>query len=119
MRCLMLYYFDVDAWQALSAEEREQALQRIQDWLAQPDHRRGMLQSEELAAPEEAVTVHLGFGVESAAPRVSVGPIAAVPSGHLALGGFALMEAADRDEVVALARSWPTAGAYEIWPLVG
>jgi hypothetical protein len=78
-----------------------------------------LLQSEEFAAPEEAVTGHLGFGVQSAAPRVTSGPVTAVPSGRLALGGFALVEAADRDEVVTLARSWPTAGAFEIWPLVG
>ena len=118
MRFLMLYYFDVDAWQALTAEERERALGRIQKWQNQREHQRVRPQGGELAAPEEAVAVHLGLGTASSAPVLTLGPLAAEPSGRLALGGFELVEAADRDEVVALARSWPTAGAYEIWPLV-
>ncbi len=105
MRFLMLYYFDVDAWKGLSAGERERALRRIQQWQDQPEHRHMLLQGGELTAPEETVTVHLGESTASSAPVVTPESLAAEPSGRLALGGFELVDAANRDEVVALART--------------
>jgi hypothetical protein len=34
------------------------------------------------------------------------------------LGGFGIVQADGLDEAIALAKSWPTGGVYEIWPIL-
>jgi hypothetical protein len=72
-----------------------------------------MLSSEALVLPRDAVTVRVRDGKMSATD----GPFMETKE---VLGGFILIEAADRDEAVALAGEMPFAklGAIEVRPVV-
>ena len=115
VKFLMLYYYDEQAWKAMSEADRAAALRRIEEWQAQPEHARSITQTAELRAPDEAITVRLGPAAATREPRVFPGPLV---RGDEVLGGFAVIDVAGPDEAVALAASWPTGGSYELWPLV-
>ena len=115
VKFLMLYFYDEQAWKAMSDAERAAALRRIEAWQAHPDHARPITQTAELRGPDEAITVRLGPAGDTQQPAVLPGPF--VRAGEV-LGGFAVIDVAGPDEAVALAVSWPTGGIYELWPFV-
>lgn len=63
---------------------------------------------EELQPPATATTVRGG--------QVTDGPFM---EGKESIGGFAIVEVADLDEAIEMARTWPASPAVEIRPLVG
>ena len=115
MKVLLLYFYDEYAWAQMSDEERQDALRRIQTWQEHPEHARRILQSGEVPADHQVVTVHLGPAGRTDQPRIASGPFA---QASLAVGGYTVVEVADLDEAVAWVQEFPTGGAFEIRPLV-
>jgi hypothetical protein len=114
MKFLLLYFFDEHAWSAMAPAERENALQRIQSWRREPAHAQPVLHTGELRGKEEVVTVFLGPAGHTESPQVVPGPFLQASE---ALGGYLVVEAADQDDAIALAKSWPTGGTFEIRPI--
>jgi len=115
MKVLLLYYYDESAWARMTDQERSDALQRLQRWQEQPEHARRILQSGEVPAEHQILTVHLGPAGRTDQPQIVSGPFAQAP---LAVGGYSVVEVADLDEAAAWVHDFPTGGAFEIRPLV-
>src|SRR5262249_52742196 len=108
-------FYDEYAWAQMSDEERQDALRRIQTWQEQPEHARRILQSGEVPAEHQVVTVHLGPARRTDQPRIASGHVA---QASLAMGGYTVVEVAALDEAAAWVQEFPTGGAFEIRPLV-
>jgi hypothetical protein len=115
MKVLLLYFYDEDAWSTMSEAERQDALRRIQGWQERPEQARRILQSGEVPAVHEIVTVRLGPAGRTEQPQVAPGPFARAAQ---ALGGYTVAEVAHLDDAVAWAQTFPTGGVFEIRPLV-
>lgn len=115
MKFLLLYFFDARAWTRMSAEDKESAHQRIQTWQQDPARTQMILHTGELRGADEAISVFLGPAGHTETPQVVPGPFLRVSE---ALGGYLVVEAADQDAAIALAKSWPTGGVFEIRPLL-
>jgi hypothetical protein len=92
MRYLLMFYADEDAWMALSADERNAAIERIGRWFA------------EHAAAERS----------GDAPIVTDGPFVEAKE---AVGSYALVDVMDREAAIAIASSWPAGGLVEVRPI--
>ncbi len=86
--------------------------ERLGAWMAEQGQA-GKLVSGEAFETEEIGPVTVRFGSDGSA-TVTEGPFV---EGSETLGGFVVVEVADRDEAVELAKSWPTGETIEIRPL--
>jgi hypothetical protein len=85
---------------------------RIEAWMTE-QARRGRLVGGEAFDTEQPEPVTVRRDPDGTA-TVTEGPFA---GDHETLGGYLLVEVADRDEAVDLARSWPTGETIEVRPL--
>ena len=115
MKFLLLYFFDVHAWATMSPEDKETALQRVQAWRQEPAHAQPVIYTGELRGADESISVFLGPAGHTENPQVIPGPYLQTPE---SLGGYLVVEAADQDEVIALVKTWPTGGVFEIRPIL-
>lgn len=115
MRYALFFLADEDAWRALPQEEREQAVQRIGAWYGEQLSAGRIVEGRRLDGKESAVTVRLGPAGRSDRPLVSDGPFLETKE---AIGSYAIVEVAGRDEAVALAGSWPAGGVVEVRPVL-
>jgi hypothetical protein len=111
MRFLLLYFFDAHAWATMSPEDKDGALQRIQAWRQEPAYAQRVVHTGELRGTDETISVFLGPAGHSESPQVIPGPYLQAAE---SLGGYLVVEAADQDEVIALVKTWPTGGVFEI-----
>jgi hypothetical protein len=95
-----------------SREHRADHRARIEAWMSE-QARSGTLVGGEAFDTEqlEPVTVRRD---PSGKVTVTEGPFA---GDHETLGGYLLVEVADRDEAVDLAKSWPTGETIEVRPI--
>ena len=98
------------AWETLSGEQREQAYARVGQWFQ--EHGSKISSSNQLAPPSTATTVRPQ--ANGAAPLVTDGPFL---EGNEVIGGYAVVDVADLDEALRMARAWP-AGPVEIRPVL-
>ncbi|AGZ42203.1 YciI family protein [Actinoplanes friuliensis] len=111
---LILIYGDEKEWAAATPEERKQKEAAHLAFMAAAGSR--VVGGEELMPPDTATTVRRG---DADRPAVTDGPFLETKE---VLGGFYVLEAADLDEVIALAATLPEVAAahsgVEIRPLV-
>jgi hypothetical protein len=100
---------DARRYEAMSGDQLQAQLQRVGAWFADPRIRGGA----RLAPGTTATTVRLGAGAGGEA-LVTDGPFI---EGKEDIGGWAIVEVADLDEALAMARAWPAGGAVEVRPL--
>jgi hypothetical protein len=92
---------DAAAWEGWSAEEKQADVDRHIAWFGK--HRDHIAGGEELAEARTVKTLRPGRQGEGVI--VTDGPF--VESKEI-LGGFVIIDAADMDEALAIAREWPS-----------
>ncbi|MBG6099789.1 YciI family protein [Micromonospora vinacea] len=95
---------------AMDEPERNRAYARVQQWFA--DHHDKITHHAYLMPPDTATTVRL----DRAEPLVSDGPFV---EGKEIVSGYAEIEAANLDEALRIAKSWPACPVVEIRPIAG
>ena len=110
MEYALLIYGDEKAWAARTDEEMRELTERHKRFADLLTERGAMRAGRELAPAGSATTVRK----QGDAVSVTDGPFAETAE---VLGGFYLVEAADLDEVIALARELPET-TVEIRPIV-
>jgi hypothetical protein len=110
MQYALLIYGDEKAWEARDEQEKKENHERHGRFMAMLRSRGALVGGEELTRSASATTVRNGgVGV-----GVTDGPYAETAE---QLGGFYLVEAADLDEAIELAKQLPE-GIVEIRPVV-
>ncbi|MEH0974736.1 YciI family protein [Micromonospora sp. CPCC 205546] len=102
MKFLLIMHMNPRIWEALTEEERNEVMQGHDEFIATIRGSGEMLGSAALAEPAESVVVRVRGG----APAVSDGPYLEAKE---YLGGYYLVECADRDRAVELAALIPDA----------
>ena len=92
---------DVAEYERMSAEEQQADVQRHIEWFAR--HRDHIVGGEELDDPRHVKTLRPGRQNEGVV--VTDGPYIETKE---IFGGFVIIEAADMEEAVAIAREWPS-----------
>lgn len=105
---------ELAAWQALPEEERVKTRARSAQWMS--EHRAHILSDHGLHPPHTVTSVRVGAGGQ---PLVTDGPFL---EGTEVIGGYAVIEVANLDEALQLAKTWPehrpAHQVVEIWPIV-
>lgn len=116
MRYLLMFYADEAAWMALPEDERTAAIGRIGRWFGEHAAAGRIVEGKRLAGGRRATTtVRLGRVQRSGdAPIVTDGPFVEAKE---AVGSYAVVEVKDRDEAIAVAKSWPAGGLVEVRPV--
>jgi len=99
---------DLRRYESMTDAERGAQLQRVGAWFSDARIRGG----QRLAPGATATTVR--FGANGGDPLVTDGPFI---EGNEDIGGWAIIEAADLDDALAMARAWPGGGAVEVRPV--
>lgn len=99
------------AYEAMTADELGTRLAQVGRWFEQ--HQSKITDSNQLAAPDTATTVHLDRGDE---PLITNGPYL---EGNEVIGGYAVVHVPDLDAALAMACSWPGGASVEIRPIAG
>ena len=95
----------------MTQEERMAAYARVNDWFQGLYKAGKIVSAEELRGPDTATTVSFKNGK----PIVTDGPFIEAKE---VIGGFAVVDVADLDEALALAKTWPAGSAVEVRPVV-
>ncbi len=109
-------YFD--RFRTFPREVQEEALTRVMSWR---DEQRGagrMLESRRLQPASTATTVRLAHdqsGRPNGKALVTDGPFIDTKE---RIGGYAIIDVADLDAAIALAKTWPAGGTIEIRPVM-
>jgi len=116
MRYLLMFYADEDAWMALPEDERNAAIGRIGRWFGEQAAAGRIVEGKRLAGGKRATaTVRLGRVQRSGdAPVVTDGPFVEAKE---SVGSYAVVEVQDRDEAIAVAKTWPAGGLVEVRPV--
>ena len=116
MRYLLMFYADEAAWMALPEAERDAAIGRIGQWFGEQAAAGRIVDGRRLAGGKRATTtVRLGRIQRSGdAPVVTDGPFTEAKE---SVGSYAIVEAKDRDDAVAIAKTWPAGGLVEVRPV--
>jgi hypothetical protein len=101
---------DQERWDKQSPEEHKAAMAAAGKWFGEYTQAGKIVGGEQLQGPETVATVRSQDGKRI----VTDGPF--IESKEV-IGGFAVVEVADRDEALEMARSWPS-GPVEVWPAV-
>ena len=106
----MLMFID-DGQGMPQTPEAQAVYARIGEWFGQLAQSGKFQSGEELQAVRTATTVRFNSGK----PVVTDGPF--IESKEV-VGGFAVVEAADLDEAIEIAKGWPGGGPVEVRPCV-
>jgi hypothetical protein len=105
---------DADAFENLNQEGRAEMYGRIAEWAKKYESRLGV--GEQLQPPDTATTVHFpGRFRRDAPPVVSDGPFV---EGKEIVGGYWVIDVADLDEALEMAKEWPASTMVEIRPIL-
>ncbi|MCL7455810.1 YciI family protein [Micromonospora echinofusca] len=102
MKFLLIMHMNPQIWEALTEDERNEVMKGHEDFIETIRESGEMLGTTALAEPAESVVVRVRGG----APTVSDGPYLEAKE---YLGGYYLIECADRDRAVELAALIPDA----------
>lgn len=91
--------------------EGQQTYARISDWFGRLAQSNQFKSGEELQPVHTATTIRFNDGK----PIVTDGPFV---ESKETVGGFAVIEAADLDEAIEIAKGWPGGGPVEVRPCV-
>lgn len=99
---------DQERWDKHTPDERNAAMAAAGKWFQQYGAK--IVGGEQLQGPQTVATVRSANGSRV----VTDGPF--IESKEI-VGGFAIVEVADRDEALEMAKTWPS-GPVEVWPAV-
>lgn len=114
MQFMLLCCFDESRWNALPESERDRVMHAYGEWVQAQVAKGVYLSGGKLAASGTAVTVRAPGGK----PRMTDGPFT---ESREQVGGFHIIECADRDAALAIAQTVPTlpaGGAIEVRELL-
>ena len=114
MKYMFLTYLDENAWLALSEEEQQREMAKCEPHVRQLVASGKMIDGAPLHPTSTATTVRPRQGK----PLVTDGPFA---EAREQLGGYTLIEAADLDEAIAIAKGFmtdSTIASIEVRPVV-
>ena len=97
------------AFEAMTPDELGPRLAEVGRWFG--EHGPKITESNQLAPPDSATTVHLERGDE---PMIVNGPYL---EGNEVIGGYAVVEVPDLDDALPMARTWPGGGSVEVRPI--
>lgn len=115
MKYMLLFAADEDEWMEMDPGEREAAIGRIGQWFGEQARSGRIVEGRRLQGRASARTVRLGPAGRSSKAAVTDGPFVEAKE---AIGSYAIVEAADLDEAVTVAESWPAGGVVEVRPLM-
>ena len=101
---------DQKRFETMPPEEMAEGMKAAERWFDNYTRDGKILGGEQLMGPQTATTVRFKDGKAI----VTDGPF--IESKEI-IGGFAIVNVADLDEALEMARSWP-AGPVEVWPAV-
>jgi hypothetical protein len=101
---------DQERWDNQSREELDRAMQGAGRWFEEYSRAGKILGGEQLQGPHTVTTVTSANGRRI----VTDGPF--IESKEI-IGGFAIVDVADLDEALEMAKKWPS-GPVEVWPAV-
>jgi hypothetical protein len=115
VKYMLLFFADEDAWMELSEETRTAAIGQISAWYGQQAQAGRIIEGRRLSGKSTATAVRLGSAGKSAQPTIIDGPFIEAKE---SIGSYAIVEVADLDEALTLAKSWPGGGGIEIRPVL-
>jgi hypothetical protein len=105
---------DADAFENLDQDGRAALYERIAGWAKKFESR--LRVGEQLQPPETATTVTFpGRFQRKGAPVVSDGPFI---EGKEIIGGYWIIDVADLDEALEMAKEWPASTMVEVRPIL-
>lgn len=111
MNYMLIFANTPDQPEMALESERERVMAEIGAWWGTHTAAGRILDGRQLQSPTTATTVR--FNANQV--MVSDGPFTEAKE---FIGGFALIDVADLDEALSMAKTWPAKGAVEIRPLV-
>ncbi len=114
MKYMLLFFADEDEWMALPEEARTAAIGQIGAWYGEHARAGRIVEGRRLGGKGTATTVRLGSAGRGQEPTIVDGPFIEAKE---AIGSYAIIQAANLDEALAVAGSWPGGGAVEIRPV--
>lgn len=112
MKYMMLIGGEDTSYANDSEEERQALYRRIGEWWNGHAAAGRIIEGYELEPSSTATTVRIDRDGNA---TVTDGPFV---EGKEMIGGYAILDVADLDEALALAKSWPTADTIEVRPIV-
>ena len=110
MKYVLLFAGTMTAEDRAADPELAAQYERTGKWFADNTQSGKIIGGEELKGPETATTVRFSAGK----PMVTDGPFIEAKE---VIGGFAVVDVADLDEALEMAKSWP-GGDVEVRPVV-
>jgi hypothetical protein len=118
MKYIMLIADQVGYWEKQSEEERNQAMGRIGQWWADHAAKGKIAGGNQLQPPHTGTTVRIHEGkasVSDGAMFLTDGPFSEAKE---TVGGYGILEVANLDEALAIAKTWPAEARIEVRPVV-
>jgi hypothetical protein len=112
MKYMMLIGGEETSYVNDSEEERTAIYARLAAWWEEHEHAGRIIGGHELEPSSTATTVRIGRDGDVI---VTDGPFV---EGKEMIGGYAILDVADLDEALAIAKSWPASDTLEIRPIV-
>lgn len=114
MKYMLLFFADESDWMELPEDARNAAVGQIGAWYGQQAQAGRIIEGRRLGGKNTATTVRLGSAGRSTEPTIVDGPFIEAKE---AIGSYAVVDVADLDEALAVAKSWPGGGGIEIRPV--
>jgi hypothetical protein len=109
---MLTFYAREDEWLALDPDERQAGIRDIGQWFAEHARSGKIVEGHRLARGTK--TVRLGRVRKRDQPMVSDGPFV---ESKETVGSYAVVDVANEDEAIAIAKRWPAGGIVEVRPL--
>ncbi len=111
MKYMMLLVGSDEAFQRLPEAERSAIYQRIVTWWGEHSQKGKIGEGYQLQPARTATTVTISNGKAT----VTDGPFLEAKE---TIGGYGILNVANLDEAVAIAKTWPAGGKVEVRPVV-
>jgi hypothetical protein len=110
MKYVLLFAGTMEEEERAANPELADEYARIEGWFEEHTRSGKIIGGHELKGPQTATTIRF----EKGKPIVTDGPFIEAKE---VIGGFAVVEVADLDEALAIAKTWP-GGSVEVRPVV-
>jgi len=110
MKYVLLFAGTMEEEERAASPELADEYARIEGWFEEHTRSGKIIGGHELKGPQTATTIRF----EKGKPIVTDGPFIEAKE---VIGGFAVVEVADLDEALAIAKTWP-GGSVEVRPVV-
>ena len=110
MKYMLMFSADTDSpAEAIPPDAMQEMYAKVGEWWGKHSQSGAILEGHQLQGAGTATTVEVPSGT------VTDGPFLEAKE---TIGGYAIVEAADLDTVITMARTWPASTHVEIRPLV-